>query len=197
MKPIRLIPGLRHPGVLAALGAAALFGSGTPLAKALLTSVDPWLLAGLLYVGSGTGLALVRLLRRSPAGGLPAGGWPWLAAAVASGGVAAPVLLMIGLTRMPASGAALLLNAEGVFTALLAWFVFRENVDRRIAIGMAAIVAVAVVLSWPAEARFSDEWPARWCSVGLQKRGSPTCCRRWPCSGPAWRGASTTTSRAR
>lgn len=71
----------------------------------------------------------------------PVGGWPWLAAAVASGGMAALVLLMIGLTRMPASSAALLLNAEGVFMALLAWFVFRENVDRRIAIGMAAIVA--------------------------------------------------------
>jgi drug/metabolite transporter (DMT)-like permease len=61
---------------------------------------------------------------------------------------------------MPASNAALLLNAEGVFTALLAWFAFRENFDRRIAIGMAAIVAGAVVLSWPQEIRVASQWPA-------------------------------------
>ena len=59
---------------------------------------------------------------------------------------------MLGLSGMPASGASLLLNAEGVFTALLAWFVFRENVDRRVALGMAAIVAGALVLPYPISA---------------------------------------------
>src|SRR3546814_93065 len=67
---------------------------------------------------------------------------------------------MLGLTGMPASGASLLLNAEGVFTALLACFAFKENFDRRIALGMVAIVAGAVVLSWPGEARFAGAWPA-------------------------------------
>ena len=62
---------------------------------------------------------------------------------------------MWGLARMPASDAALLLNAEAVFTALIAWFVFRENFDRRIAFGMALIVAGASVLSWPGEARLA------------------------------------------
>jgi drug/metabolite transporter (DMT)-like permease len=152
--------GLRQPGVLAALGAALLFGGSTPLAKWLLISVNPWLLAGLLYLGSGAGLSVYRLMRHAPAGRLPAGEWPWLAGAIFAGGVVGPVLLMFGLTGMPASGASLLLNAEGVFTALLAWFVFRENFDRRIALGMVAIVAGAVVLSWPGEARFSNVWPA-------------------------------------
>jgi len=152
--------GLRQAGVLAALGAALLFGLGTPLAKALLGSIDPWLLAGLLYLGSGVGLSLYRLVRRAPAGRLLPGEWPWLAGAIVCGGVVGPVLLMYGLTGMPAAGAALLLNAEGVFTALLAWFVFRENVDWRIGFGMLAIVAGAVVLSWPGDARFTDAWPA-------------------------------------
>ncbi|MFZ3183981.1 MAG: hypothetical protein WA173_07545 [Pseudomonas sp.] len=49
--------GLGQPGVLAALGAAVLFGAGTPLAKLLLNSISPWLLAGLLYLGSGLGVA--------------------------------------------------------------------------------------------------------------------------------------------
>ena len=153
-------PGLRQPGVLAALGAALLFGGSTPLAKWLLASVDPWLLAGLLYLGSGGGLSLYRLLRRAPPGRLAPGEWPWLAGAILAGGVVAPVLLMFGLTGMPAAGASLLLNAEGVFTALLAWFAFRENFDRRIALGMAAIVAGALVLSWPQEAKLGSVWPA-------------------------------------
>jgi drug/metabolite transporter (DMT)-like permease len=85
---------------------------------------------------------------------------PWLAGAVACGGVVAPILLLWGLARMPASGAALLLNAEGVFTALIAWFAFKENFDRRIALGMLAIVIGAAVLAWPGELRFGEMLPA-------------------------------------
>lgn len=151
---------LFHPGVLAALGAAALFGAGTPLAKLLLNGVNPWLLAGLLYLGSGLGLTLYRIIRRAPKARLSRAEIPWFAGAVVAGGIIGPVLLMLGLSAMPASGASLLVNAEGVFTSLLAWLVFKENVDRRIALGMAAIVAGALVLSWPGEARFHGLWPA-------------------------------------
>ena len=151
---------LRQPGVFAALGAALLFGAGTPLAKLLLNSVDPWMLAGLLYLGSGIGLTLYRRLARSAPVRLPRGEIVWFAGAIAAGGVAAPVLLMFGLAHMPGSGASLLLNAEGVFTALLAWFVFKENFDRRIALGMLAIVAGAATLAWPRDMRFAGLWPA-------------------------------------
>ena len=149
-------------GAFAALCAAALFGIGTPLAKLLLAHTSPWLLAALLYLGSGAGLWLLRLARRAPAVHLPPGEWRWLLGAVVAGGVMAPVLLMIGLAAMSASSAALLLNAEAVFTALLAWFAFKENFDRRIALGMIAIVLGAVVLSWPADGRvkFASAWPA-------------------------------------
>ncbi len=151
---------LRNRGVLAALGAAFLFGAGTPLAKALLAGVSPWLMAGLLYVGSGAGLMLYRFLRRADRASLQRGeGW-WLAGAIFFGGALAPVLLMYGLSRMPASGASLPLNAEGAFTALIAWFAFPENFDRRIAVGMAAIVSGAVVLSWAGNADFGTAWPA-------------------------------------
>ncbi|HDL8052539.1 TPA: EamA family transporter [Yersinia enterocolitica] len=151
--------GLRQPGVLAALAAAVLFGAGTPLAKQLLNTVSPWLLAGLLYLGSGVGLALYRLITRPTAVKLPRNELWWFIGAITAGGIIAPVLLMIGLTGMPASGASLLLNAEGVFTALLAWFAFKENFDRRIALGMMVIVAGAAILSWPGEARFAGLWP--------------------------------------
>lgn len=148
------------PGILAALAAAILFGASTPLAKILLGEMNPWLLAGLLYLGSGLGLFIYRKLTHAPKVVLPKTELGWLFAAILAGGVLAPVLLLIGLSAMPASGASLLLNAEGVFTALLAWFVFRENVDLRIALGMFAIVAGAVVLSWSSEASMGSWWPA-------------------------------------
>lgn len=137
-----------------ALLSALLFGASTPLAKLLLRDVDPWMLAGLLYLGSGLGLVAVKLVvrllgsdaRREAA--IQGGDWMWLALATLSGGIIGPVLLMVGLAHTPATSAALLLNLEGVLTALLAWFVFRENFDRRIALGMAAIIAGGLVLTW-------------------------------------------------
>ena len=149
-----------HRGVAAALASAALFGVGTPMAKLLLAQASPWLLAGLLYLGSGLGLWLWRLVTRAPAVALPRSQAGWLAGAVLTGGVAGPVLLMTGLAGTSAAHASLLLNAEGVLTALIAWFAFKENFDRRIAVGMLAIVAGAVVLSWPAEVRVTALWPA-------------------------------------
>lgn len=147
-------------GVQAGIAAAILFGAGTPVAKLLLGSVSPWMLAGLLYLGSGLGLGLYRLVTRAQRVRLARRELLPLAGAISFGGVAGPVLLMFGLSGMPATGASLLLNAEGVFTALLAWFVFKENVDRRIALGMAAIVAGAVVLSIPTGAELGSLWPS-------------------------------------
>ena len=148
------------PGIWAALTAAVLFGAGTPFAKLLLGPVSPWLLAGLLYLGSGIGLAIWRLASRAETRRLGVAEAGWLAGAVIAGGMIAPALLMWGLVNMPASGVSLLLNAEGVLTALIAWFVFRENFDRRIALGMALIVAGTLVLSWPDEMAFGSTLPS-------------------------------------
>ncbi|MFZ0529731.1 MAG: DMT family transporter [Propionicimonas sp.] len=145
-------------GVRAALAAAVLFGAGAPVAKLLLGTVSPWMLAGLLYTGSGLGLAAWRAARRAERVRLPRSDRLPLAGAVLFGGVVAPVLLMVGLTQLPATGASLLLNAEGVFTALIAWIVFRENVDRWVGLGMVAIVAGAVVLVVPMGVEFGSGW---------------------------------------
>jgi len=130
-----------------ALLSALLFGASTPLANLLLRDIDPWMLAGLLYLGSGLGLIAVRTVGRVLGSGtrreaaIRGRGWLWLALATLSGGVIGPVLLMVGLAHTSATTTALLLNLEGVLTTLLAWFAFRENFDRRIVLGMAAIVA--------------------------------------------------------
>jgi drug/metabolite transporter (DMT)-like permease len=139
-------------GVQSALLAAVLFGASTPVAKGLLASVPPQVLAGLLYLGSGLGLGVLWLWRRrtGKAGqaALTRRDLPWLVGAIAFGGLLGPLLLLLGLAQTPASAASLLLNLEGVSTALLAWIVFRENVDRRIALGMMAIVAGGALLAW-------------------------------------------------
>jgi drug/metabolite transporter (DMT)-like permease len=137
-----------------ALTAALLFGASTPLAKSLVGSVSPLLLAGLLYLGSGFGLGLLLLLRRAsdPEAarqmGIPRGEVPWLLGAIFFGGIVGPALLMWGLTQVDGASASLLLNVEGVLTAVIAWVVFKENADRQIALGMVAIVAGGTLLSW-------------------------------------------------
>ncbi len=141
-------------GIVYALAAAVLFGIGTPLAKLLVGAAPPLLLAGLLYAGSGLGLLLVLGIRRIIAShgtsiSLPQHGeWLWLGATILFGGVAGPVALLYGLVSTAASTASLLLNLEAVFTALLAWLLFRENYERRVALGMLSIVAGGLVLAW-------------------------------------------------
>ncbi len=142
----------RRPVALA-LGAALLFGLSTPAAKILVAGVDPWMLAGLLYLGSGLGLGLLLCIRRAAGrrraeAALGRADLPWLTVAIVTGGGLGPVLLMTGLAATFASQAALLLNLEGVFTALFAWFVFSEHFDARIAVGMALITLGALALAW-------------------------------------------------
>lgn len=144
-----------HIGVVYALLAAVLFGASTPFAKTLVGQIPPVALAGVLYLGSGIGLlvcyavrALVKRNAQDQPVALTRHDLPWFAGAVAAGGVAGPLLLMAGLGSVSASAASLLLNMEGVLTSMLAWFVFKENFDRRIFIGMLLIVVAGVLLSW-------------------------------------------------
>jgi drug/metabolite transporter (DMT)-like permease len=144
-------------GILFALLSAALFGAGTPFAKLLLGVADPWMMAGLLYLGAGTGLAAIHLFRKAlrlPAREAPLrrSDLPVLGLVILAGGIAGPLFLMFGLSRTDAASASLLLNLEGLATMGIAWLVFRENVDRRLITGAFAILAGAAVLSWQGSA---------------------------------------------
>jgi len=152
-------------GISFAVLAAVLFGASTPFSKILLRKTEPVLLAGLLYLGSGVGLAIWSLFRSRSRGGtreaqLKRSDLPWLTGAILAGGIIGPILLMVGLVITPASSASLLLNLEGVFTAMLAWFVFRENFDRRIALGMVAITLGGLLLSWGGRPEVGVPWGA-------------------------------------
>lgn len=147
-------------GIVIALLSAVLFGASTPLAKLLLGAIDPWVLAGLLYLGAGLGLAVVHLsrsaLRLPPVEArLRRSDLPRLGLVILSGGIAGPLLLMFGLARIDAASASLLLNLEGLATMGIAWLIFRENVDRRLLAGAGAILAGAALLSWQGSASLS------------------------------------------
>ncbi|MFC7513516.1 EamA family transporter [Herbaspirillum sp. GCM10030257] len=157
-----------HSGVFYALVAAVLFGASTPFAKTLVGQIAPVTLAGLLYLGSGLGLLTWFVFRKiatrnnqqTNVAPLTKPDLPWLAGAIVAGGIAGPLLLMVGLTLTPASSASLLLNMEGVLTALLAWFIFKENFDQRIFAGMVLIVVAGVLLSWSERPALGVPWGA-------------------------------------
>lgn len=140
------------PGVPLALASAVLFGATAPVSKLLLRSIGPWLLAGLLYLGAGIGLAVLRLVRTNSRANVQAplrrNDIGWIAGVTLIGGVAGPLFLMLGLSRITAATSSLLLNLESLATMAIAWLVFRENVDRRVLLGAVLILAGAIAITW-------------------------------------------------
>lgn len=141
----------RKTGVVYAALAAILFGASTPAAKPLLGNASPLLVAGLLYLASGLGLAGVRVVARhampveTP---LRKSDWPSLTGAIVFGGIIGPALLMTGLAHTSAATASLLLNVEAFATAAIALLIFREHASARTILGMLAIVLGALALAW-------------------------------------------------
>ncbi|OPY27978.1 MAG: EamA-like transporter family protein [Methanocella sp. PtaU1.Bin125] len=139
--------------VAIALASAVLFGASAPAAKVLLGTVDPVALAALLYIGSGSGLAMAWLLRRAAPwkgeAGLSLRDLPWLAGSVLAGGIVAPVLLMVSLQHTPAATASLLLAFESVATSAVAALVFREAIGRRVwaAIGLITVASALLAIN--------------------------------------------------
>ena len=142
-----------NTGYLYAIIAAVLFGASTPAAKYLLETIHPLFLAGIFYLGSGILIFLVLISKKlftniAADATLRRRDIKWLVAATLCGGILAPVFLMVGLTKTSASSAALFLNLEAVFTALAAWYLFKEHTSRHIVIGMVLIVIGGFILAW-------------------------------------------------
>lgn len=151
---------------LQALLAALLFGASAPVAKLLLGEVSPVVLAALLYLGSGLGVLILKGLMRlssrgpEPEAGLESRDLPWLLGALLSGGVAAPVVLMLGLAHTPASTASLLLNFEAVATVLIAALAFKEAVGPRLWVAAGSIALGGILLSLDVKGRLGVSWGA-------------------------------------
>jgi drug/metabolite transporter (DMT)-like permease len=154
---------------LQVIAAAILFGASAPFAKLLLGDVQPVMLAGLLYFGSGLGLALfsgMRLLvKKREIAEAPLAGqdFAWLAGAVLAGAITAPILLLVSLKNTPASTASLLLNFEAVAATFIAWLVFREAVGMRALAAILLITLAGVLLSLDT----SQQWGVSLGAVGI------------------------------
>jgi drug/metabolite transporter (DMT)-like permease len=141
-------------GVICAVFAAILFGASTPAAKFLLGQIDPWLLAGILYLGSGVGIIIILLLQYffkqhdTKDTAFSKYDWLWLGSATLFGGIIGPVMLMSALVGAGAASVSLLLILESVFTAIIAWTVFREHTDKKLIFGVVLIIAGSFVLSF-------------------------------------------------
>jgi drug/metabolite transporter (DMT)-like permease len=137
--------------IIQALLAALFFGASAPISKLLLGDVPPVLMAAFLYLGSGTGISLVKLYQRLTSNqkeaGIKSPDVKWLAGAIISGGILAPIILMISLKNTPASTASLLLNFEGVGTTLIALFFFHESISRRALAAIITITLASIFLS--------------------------------------------------
>ena len=147
-------PNKRNPFIYIVFS-AVLFGISVPSSKLLLGEVKPIPLAGLLYLGAFAGLAVISLAERASTRvrsekvpPLERRDIPWLAGATLTGGIVAPVSLMLGLSLMSGFSTSLLLNLEGVMTAIIAFFVFKENAGRKLWVAIILMTVAGVLLGW-------------------------------------------------
>lgn len=146
----------RPAGLVLALVAALFFGASVPASKHFGLGMNFLMVGALLYLGSGLGLGLTLLARRCVSGswgaGIARGDWPLLVASSLLGGAVAPACLMWGLARTSGIASSLMGSSEAVFTALLAWFFFKEKIGRLAALALALVVAGGLLLAWPDQA---------------------------------------------
>jgi drug/metabolite transporter (DMT)-like permease len=145
---------------------AVLFGVSPPLAKLLVKSIPPVALAGFLYFGAFIGLSLYSITQRiinaesGRTASLRKEDFPWLIGAIVSGGIAAPICLMFGLSCISGFAASLLLNLEGIFTAIIAVMFFGENAGKRVWLALMCMSTAGVFLTWDSsQGRFSSLGP--------------------------------------
>ena len=149
---------------------AILFGVSAPFAKILLGDIRPVALAGVLYLGVFLGLTVYSGVAKAvegrggtsserPHANLEKGDLPWLAGAIVAGGIIGPICLMAGLSRISGLSASLLLNFEGLATALIAVFLFRENAGKMTWLALVLMTAAGVFLSWNPGGRLTPEGP--------------------------------------
>lgn len=164
-----LVNSRRLSPTLQALLAAVLFGASAPVSKLLLGEIDPIVLAACLYLGSGVGLMLFKGLWRASGqtveteAPLDRRDFVWLAGAILTGGVAAPIVLLISLRQTPAATSSLLLNFESVATTLIAALVFKEAIDRRAWWAILCITIASILLSL----NLSGEWRLSAGAIGV------------------------------
>lgn len=135
-----------------AILAAALYAVNIPLSKLLLENVGPTMMAAFLYLGAGAGLLIYSIIGRTAGKEtikepLTRKELPYTAAMVILD-IAAPILLMIGIKYTSSAGASLLNNFEIVATSLIALFIFKELISKRLWIAIALVTVASIILGF-------------------------------------------------
>jgi len=142
---------LVYSGAFLALLSAVLFGISPVLIKLFSSEMPPVLTAGLLYLGSGSGLLFPRLIRNEPIFKsiriIPLTQKFQLAGAILCGGIIAPIFLTYGIFHSSAFQVSALLNLETVATTIIAAIIFHEHVSARVWFGKIFVIAGALLLS--------------------------------------------------
>ena len=131
---------------------AGLFALNAPFSKLLLSEISPTMLAALLYLGAGIGIGMLsgirKLLRKTEnEQELTKRELPYVVLMIALD-IAAPILLMFGLTYTTAENTSLLSNFEIVATSLIALFVFKEKISGRLWIAISLVTVSSLILSF-------------------------------------------------
>lgn len=142
-----------------AILAAALYAINVPLSKLLLKNVDPTMMASFLYIGAGLGLLIYSLINRifgkqtikEP---LTKKELPYTVAMVVLD-IAAPIFLMLGISQTTAANVSLLNNFEIVATSLIALFIFKEFISRRLFWAIFLVTISSIILGFEGSDSFS------------------------------------------
>ena len=138
--------------------AAALYAINAPVSKLLLNKIPSTMMAGLLYLGAGIGMyTLEKFNRHKEELPLTKKELPYTATMVILD-IAAPIFLMIGLTKCSAANASLLNNFEIVATSLIALFIFREAISKKLWLAIILVTISSILLSFEDMSSLQFSW---------------------------------------
>jgi drug/metabolite transporter (DMT)-like permease len=135
--------------VLIGLLAGFLFGVATPLSKIILSQLNGFQLAGLLYVGAAlTFIPFVIKHKKVEFIALKRSGKKkHLIGIIVFGGILGPLFLMIGLKTANAMSVSIWLNMELIATAILGVLLFKDHLDRFAVIGVLLTLCAGIIIS--------------------------------------------------
>ncbi|MBO5891595.1 MAG: EamA family transporter [Oscillospiraceae bacterium] len=143
----------KNVATIFAILAAALYAINIPLSKVLLVFVQPTMMAAFLYLGAGIGMFFYGKLTKEQGQKLTKAELPYTVGMVVLD-IAAPILLMLGLQATNSANASLLNNFEIVATSLIAFFVFREKLSRKLVLAILLVTAASITLSFEGAGSF-------------------------------------------
>ncbi len=146
---------IKNLATLYAILAAALYAVNVPLSKLLLDHIGPTMLAAFLYLGAGVGLLCYGLIQSAAKKGaknerLTKKELPYTVAMVLLD-IAAPILLMLGITMTGSANVSLLNNFEIVATSVIALVIFKEVISRRLWLAIALVTVASIILTFEGE----------------------------------------------